>query len=93
MFGIWEKTMSKEKQCPECGCRFQPTNGNQLYCSKQCVKAHQYRQFKASPKYEEFKRRKRDGAVKDYKFSGCPYSSGAIRMPDGGRMPDAVIGF
>lgn len=83
-----------EKQCPNCGAQFQPW-GSQRFCSKRCAKAYGYRQFKASGRYDAMKRQKREQSarIQGFNFSVCPYLSGAIKMPDGGRMPDAAWGY
>ena len=88
-------TAALQPVCPECGQTFQTKNTRQIYCSQRCVQARNYRSFKESGRYESMKRKKRERTVEPrfFQFSACPFASGAIRMPDGGRTPDANIGF
>ena len=81
--------------CLECGKPFSFRCKTQLCCSPSCAKARRYKMFKESGRYEEMKREKRDRAAKlrTHQLSACPYASGAIKMPDGGRVPSAELGF
>ena len=81
--------------CLECGKPFSFRCKTQLCCSRLCARTRRYKMFKESGRYEETKREKRDRSAKlrTHQLSACPYASGAIRMPDGGRVPDAAWGW
>lgn len=89
------QSTTSPRACPECGDTFQTKNPKQICCSRRCAQVRQYRRFKESGRYGEFKRAKREQAarLRSFSFSNCPYASGDIRMPDGGRMPDTLMGF
>ena len=81
--------------CLECGKPFSPQSRTQLYCSRLCARTRRYRMFKAGGRYEDMKREKRERSarLRTYQLSACPYASGALKMPDGGRVPDTAWGY
>lgn len=74
------------RECAVCGAEIVSSCKTQKYCSKPCA-------------YAAALKKKQGGGGRDVNkatlsaLRECPYASGAIMMPDGGRYPDPAWGW
>ena len=82
--------------CVYCGASMKPARATTRFCSKRCVALYRHRDMHLSQlEAEERERRKKYAAMVSAgaPLTTCPFASGAITMPDGGRVPDAGWGW
>ena len=84
----WDGHASPDRmrECAICGAVIASTCKTQKYCSKPCANAAALNKNQGGGGLTVSK------AVSKA-LSVCPYASGAIKMPDGGRAPSAELGF
>lgn len=82
--------------CKYCGCSMTPTRSDTKFCSVSCASLFRHRvsaHFQTGSEEEQRRRACEKMIAAGAPLTTCPYGSGAIKMPDGGRYPDNHLGF